>query len=317
MALRTIIGHDKPIRILLGGIKRDRVPSSILFSGDSGVGKMLTALNYAKALNCLAPQDHDACDKCPSCLKTDNASHPDVTTICPENAEIKIEAVRQAEETLWLKPYEGRKKILMVDDAEMMNISAANAFLKTLEEPPQGSVIILISSDPDRLPATIRSRCMHVRFRPLAADAYKQALAKIFADNKPGAVSGLFMGRPGTAVADNLDEAEKWFMDILNSMLRGESKCAWADKADIKRWLDLCVVWLRDMAVFGTTGRETDLFLSDRRPSQAPTPLLNAGEKLQRIRSDADMNLSKAITWNVVSGIIQEIAAQPGRRLKV
>jgi DNA polymerase-3 subunit delta' len=131
MALKDIIGQERPVRILSGTIKRDRVPSSILLSGDSGIGKMLAARSYAKALNCLAPVDFDACDKCSSCRKIDSESHPDITFVLPENDEIKIESVRQAEEVLSLKPYEGKVKVLIVDDADLMNINAANAFLKT------------------------------------------------------------------------------------------------------------------------------------------------------------------------------------------
>ena len=117
MALRNIIGHERPVRILSGTIKRDRVPSSMLLSGDSGIGKMLAARSYAKALNCLSPIDFDACDECSSCRKIESGSHPDITCVLPENDEIKIESVRQAEEVLSLKPYEGRLKVLIMDDA--------------------------------------------------------------------------------------------------------------------------------------------------------------------------------------------------------
>ena len=106
MSLRAIIGHDKAVRILSGTLKTGHVPSSILLSGDSGIGKRLAALNYAKALNCLEPVDFDACDHCNSCRKIDVESHPDVTTLLPENDEIKIEVIRQAGEMLSLRPYE-------------------------------------------------------------------------------------------------------------------------------------------------------------------------------------------------------------------
>jgi DNA polymerase-3 subunit delta' len=304
MALKDIIGHEKPLRILLGTIKRERVPTSILFSGDSGIGKMLTALNYAKALNCLSPVDSDACDKCASCLKINSSSHPDVAAIIPENDEIKIDIVRQAEETLSLKPYEGKKKVLIMDDADTMNIGAANAFLKTLEEPPPGSVIILLSANPDRLPDTIRSRCMHVRFRPLPAEAFLKVLSLITDTKETGQFAGLASGRPGVSITKDFAADKKWFMDILNAMLRGETRCAWADKADIKKWLDLCLVWLRDIAVYHVTGKEADLLYGNKRDGNIST-LIAANQKLQKVRSMIDLNLNKAITWNFVSGIIQ------------
>jgi DNA polymerase III subunit delta' len=309
VALRNIIGQDKPVRILLGTIKRERVPSAVLLSGDSGIGKMLAALNYVKALNCLSPVDADACDKCQSCTKIDNASHADVALVLPENDEIKIESIRQAEEILSLKPYEGKIKVVIVDDADTMNIQAANAFLKTLEEPPPNSLIILVSSNPDRLPDTIRSRCMHVRFRPLSETAYRQILEQKAEGGDNSSFSGLSMGRPGIALTKNFVEERVWFIDILNAMCRGDSKCAWAEKSDIRLWLDLSIVWLRDIAVYSITGRETDLLYGSSRASSDFAALLDAGQKLQRVRSAVDMNLNKGITWNYVSGIIQSVAA--------
>jgi DNA polymerase III subunit delta' len=317
MALSGVIGHEKPVRILLGTIKRGRVPSSMLLSGDSGIGKTLAALNYAKAINCLSPVNSDSCDKCSSCIKIDSSSHPDVVSISPENDEIKIESIRHAEEILRLKPYEGLIKILIVDDADRMNIGAANAFLKTLEEPPQDCLIILISASPDRLPDTVRSRCMHVRFRPLSTEACRLVLSLTSGSKEYDRISSLAMGRPGIAITRGFDDDNKWFMDILSVMCRGGSKCIWNDKSDIKRWLDLCMVWIRDIAVFNSTGRESDLLCGNKQCSQDLPALLDSAQQLQKIRAAADMNLSKAITWNYVSVIIQDIVARQRTTAKV
>jgi DNA polymerase III subunit delta' len=314
MSLHDIIGQEKAVRILTGTIKRERVPSSILFSGDSGIGKRLTAFNYAKALNCLEPVDFDACDRCVSCRKIDGETHPDVTSMVSENDEIKIEAIRQTVEILSLRPYEGRKKILVIDDADFMNINAANAFLKTLEEPPRDSVIILVTSSPDRLPETIRSRCMHVRFRPLSSDAFKQVLALKAPGKELGPFSGLITGRPGIGISKDFAKEKKWFTDILTGMTRGETRCAWSDKNDMKQWLDLSFVLLRDMAVFDITGRESDLLFGERRASGNVRTILNAYQDLQKLRGQLDLNLNKSITWNFVSGIIQNIVEPAVRR---
>jgi DNA polymerase-3 subunit delta' len=310
MSLAGVVGHEKPVRILSGLIKRNRVPSSMLLSGDSGIGKRFTALNFAKAINCLAPAALDACDQCPSCVKIDHASHPDVITITPENDEIKIEAIRQAEEMLWLKPYEGRKKILIVDDADRMNIGASNAFLKTLEEPPNDSLIMLISASPDRLPDTVRSRCMHVRFRPLPAEACRRVVSLQAGGRESAGLEGLAPGRPGIALTRDFGEDRKWFLDTLDAMTRGSSKCVWADKADIKRWLDLCLVWIRDTAVYAATGSQSGMFSGDKHQTNDLPALLSAAQRIQKLRASADLNLSKAITWNYVSVIIQDIATR-------
>jgi len=306
MSLRSVIGQDKAVRILIGTLSTERVPTSMLLSGDSGIGKRLTALNYAKALNCLSPIESDACDNCLSCRKIDGAMHPDVVTLLPENNEIKIEAIRRVEEILSLRPYEGKRKVLITDDADSMNISAANAFLKTLEEPPENTVILLVSSNPDRLPDTIRSRCMHVLFRPLSGDAFSQVLALKSDGKSPGPFAALAMGRPGISITRDFAKEKKWFMDILENMSNGDTRCAWNDKNDIRLWLDLSLVMLRDMAVHSVTGNDSALLCEGKRPGVDLLQVLDTAVKLQRLLSLVELNLNKSITWNYVSGIIQK-----------
>ncbi|MFA4828577.1 MAG: hypothetical protein WC594_05120, partial [Thermodesulfovibrionales bacterium] len=165
MALKDIIGQEKAINILLGTLSQDRIPSSYLFAGESGIGKKFTAVNFAKTLNCqqltrkrgsaeargselpdfsaselanlrTSGLQADCCDECPSCKKIDSQTHPDFMMVTPEKSEIRVEEVRAIEEALSFAPYEGKRKVVIVDEAEAMNASAANAFLKTLEEPP-------------------------------------------------------------------------------------------------------------------------------------------------------------------------------------
>src|SRR3990172_7806680 len=181
MALKDIIGQEKAITILRRTLSRGRVSSAYLFTGESGIGKRLAALNFAKVLNCLSPVDDqqpDACDACDSCRKIDAGSHPDLVTVSPEKDEIRVDEIRALEDTLSFKPFEGRKKVVIVDDADRMNQSAANAFLKTLEEPPDESLIILVASNPDRLPETIRSRCSRIRFAPLSLQACREVIQR-------------------------------------------------------------------------------------------------------------------------------------------
>ena len=192
MSFKDIIGQDKAVSILLRTIQRGRVPSSYIFAGESGIGKKLTAMNLAKALNCLgggqaeesrglldnpealsgsSHSEIDACDKCPSCRKIDKGIHPDFLLISPDSGQIRIEEIRAIDDALSLKAFEGRYKIVIVDDADTMNQYAANAFLKTLEEPPEDSLLVLISSNPDHLPDTIKSRCSRLNFTPLSDEA--------------------------------------------------------------------------------------------------------------------------------------------------
>ncbi len=328
MALRNIIGQDKALRILLGTLKRNRVPSSVLLSGDSGIGKRLAAINYAKAINCLEPADFDCCDKCVSCRKIDSGTHPDVLVVTLDNVEevlslkektgkdknryeYPIEAVHKIEEMLYLSPYEGRKKIIIIDDADAMNINAANAFLKTLEEPPPDSLIILVSSSPDSLLDTIRSRCINVRFYPLPVDGCREVISKNIDSKNIDFVLNLAMGRPGLAVSRDFIKENEWFTGLLNNMIYEKSKDAWSDKGEIRAWLDMAFILLRDMAIYKITERQSDLISGNRQwaigNNQKIKDILNSYQDMQQVRGLLDFNLNKSITWNYVASIIKNI----------
>ena len=309
MALRDIIGQDRALRIFFGTLRRNRVPSAVLVSGDMGIGKRLAAMNYVKAINCLSPVDFDCCDECPSCRKIDAGMHPDITVLLPEGDEIKIDSIRKVEEVLFLKPFEGRKKAVIIDDADEMNINAANAFLKTLEEPPPDSLIILITSNPDRLPDTIRSRCMGVRFHPLPLEGCRKLVSGGVRAEDLELVLKLSMGRPGLALSDDFRAGREWFMGLLDAMLRGESRGVWEDKAAMKAWLDMAFVFLRDMVVFAVTGDESALIYPGAGKGASknikPQAVFEAWQNLQRLRGLLDFNLNKSISWNYVSAIMQ------------
>ncbi|HEX8947341.1 MAG TPA: DNA polymerase III subunit delta' [Dissulfurispiraceae bacterium] len=309
MALRGIIGQERALRIFFGTLRRNRVPSAVLISGDMGIGKRLAAMNYVKAINCLAPADFDCCDECPSCRKIDAGMHPDITVLLPEGDEIKIDSIRKVEEVLFLKPFEGRKKAVIIDDADEMNINAANAFLKTLEEPPPDSLIILITSNPDRLPDTIRSRCMGIRFYPLPLEGCRELVSGGVKAEDLELVLRLSMGRPGLALSDDFKAGREWFMRLLDTMLRGESREVWEDKAAMKSWLDMAFVFLRDMVVFAVTGDESALIYpgagKGAYKNVKPQAVFEAWQNLQKLRGLLDFNLNKSISWNYVSAIMQ------------
>jgi DNA polymerase-3 subunit delta' len=312
MALNDIVGQERALRILLGMLRRDRVPSALLFSGDTGIGKRLTAVNYAKAINCLEPANFDCCDTCASCKKIDAATHPDVTFAFPEKDEIKIDAVRKLEEKLFFKALEGRKKVAIVDDADTMNINAANAFLKTLEEPPRNSLVILVSSNPDGLPDTIRSRCIAIRFYPLSNESFRKVVSGGVGKEDMDSASNLSMGRPGLALAGDFVKDMEWFTGLLGSMIHEESKEAWADKEAIKTWLDMAFIFLRDLVIFKITGNESDMLYAKGnrtfRKKVDINEILDIYKSLEKLRGLLDFNLNKAITWNYVSSMMRTLA---------
>ncbi len=183
MGFPSITGHEFQKEFLMKSIKKQRVANSYLFYGPEGVGKKLVALEFAKLLNCERKRDgqgvyDEGKCTCSSCLKIDGSNHPDVTVLkSVDSSEIKVNQIReQIEDLIYLKPYEGRYKISIIDDAESMNINAQNAFLKTLEEPPADAVIILVCSKPQYLLKTITSRCQSLEFFRLDESVIIQAI---------------------------------------------------------------------------------------------------------------------------------------------
>ena len=171
MPWHSIRGHDRVIDDLRRVLARGRFPHAFLFVGPDGVGKRAVALRLAQALLCEhAPETAlDPCGVCPGCLQVLAECHPDVLEVArpDEKHELPIRVIRELCLDLGLKPMRGSRRVAIVDDADDLNDEAANAFLKTLEEPPPGSVLILIGTSAEVQLDTIVSRCRVVRFNPV------------------------------------------------------------------------------------------------------------------------------------------------------
>lgn len=189
MTWQGIEGHDSIVERFIQADARGRVAGSFLFIGPHGVGKGSFALALAKALLCEAPRPGlEPCGGCRSCLQSAAGTHPDIDIVCkPEDrATIPIELLigdaehRMREGLCWrllLKPALGGRKVAILLDADHLSEEAANCLLKTLEEPPDNAVVILVGTSLERQLPTIRSRCQIVRFRPLSTDAVMRILA--------------------------------------------------------------------------------------------------------------------------------------------
>lgn len=327
MALKDVLGQENAINILRGCIARDRIPHALLFAGDEGIGKRLTAINFAKALNCQAvsgndlfqnsdPQpltpnpSFDSCDQCPSCAKIEKGNHPDVFIIAPEGEGglIKVAVIRGLEEALSYKPFEGNYKIAVIDNADKMNQEAANAFLYTLEAPPSQSILILISSRPEMLLPTIRSRCQRINFTPLPVDTMSSLLRERFTgiDNAQALLLSILSGgRVGYALDEGLMEKRDSSFDMLKRMLDRFEEDVADEEISLEEWFEWSQIWLRDMAVSKATGR-ADLLVNRDKEAEikavaAAAPLrdlLKLARELYNIRSSLRFNLNEKLTLN-------------------
>jgi DNA polymerase-3 subunit delta' len=215
MPFRDIVGHHRLIGLLRRSLAGGTLPPSLIFAGPSGIGKRKTALAVAQALNCLRtgtnntearvpsadsrtpnaespanpesanPEsripnpEYDACGVCLACTRIARGVHPDVLVAEPgDTGTIRIDQVREIVDRAGYRPFEGRRRAVIIDEADALVVPAQHALLKTLEEPPPSSVFILVTSRPDVLLPTVRSRCPQLRFRPLSAGDITAALVR-------------------------------------------------------------------------------------------------------------------------------------------
>jgi DNA polymerase III subunit delta' len=177
MAFSSLIGNNRIKQWLQQLVLTQRLPGAMIFTGLAGVGKYTFALQLAKALNCrqLTPTG-DSCDKCPVCHRIQEGIFLDLKILKPDGQFIKIDQVREITNEIYLRPFEGHYRVYIIDEAEKLREQAANALLKTLEEPPHNTVLILVTANSNTLLPTIRSRAMQIRFSPINTPELEQYL---------------------------------------------------------------------------------------------------------------------------------------------
>ena len=258
MLTASIFGHDKAIQMLSQALVLDRIPQSLLVVGLPHVGKTTLAFHFAMALNCT--QKKKPCGQCDACRKIKNQTHPDVTLLDNGQETLKIEQIRELQRELSLKAREGRYKVAVLCNFERATTAAANALLKTLEEPPPYTVLLLTAQNPNQLLPTIVSRCRVVTLRPIADSVIREALVSHWEATHEQAtlLSRLATGRLGWAVTalidpESLTRREEYLSELYEVMHQGEAhRLAYAaglskKQETIPERLNLWLTWWRDV----------------------------------------------------------------------
>src|SRR5256885_8988668 len=288
MPFRDVLGHNRLIALLTRSVAGASLPPSLLFAGPAGVGKRKTALAVAQALNCLTPREGDACGACAACARIARGVHPDVSIVEPEDSgAIKIEQLRDVVDRAAYRPFEGRRRVVIIDNADALVASAQNALLKTLEEPPPSSVFILVTSRPDVLLPTVRSRCPELRFRPMsAADIAAALTARGMPEREAHAVAATANGSLADALdaaggerADARDIAQRVLpraaaepdparrIQAAKELLTKTGSGGAADREQLSSYLRAMASLLRDVEVLATGADVSTLANADARPA--------------------------------------------------
>jgi DNA polymerase III subunit delta' len=212
MPFRDIVGHRRLVGLLARSVQSGSLPPSLIFAGPTGVGKRLAAVSVAQALNCTHPQatddGSDACGVCPACKRIARGVHPDVLIVEPgDSGSIKIDQVREIVDRAEYRPFEGKRRAVIIDQADALIPAAQNALLKTLEEPPPSSVFMLVTARADTLLATVRSRCPRLQFRPLSpGDIASVLMTRNLSETEARAVAATADGSVGRALETSAGE---------------------------------------------------------------------------------------------------------------
>lgn len=263
----SVIGHKEIINHLRNAISMGKVSHAYLFCGEEGSGKKLMASIFAAALQC-DRRGTDPCGTCSSCKKAEGGNHPDIIRVTHEKpATIGIEEIRsQLVEDVGIKPYTGPYKIYIVDEAEKLTVQAQNAILKTIEEPPAYAVILLLTSNAEALLPTISSRCVKLKLKAVSdtmiknylIDAcrlpdYQAEMDAAFAQGNVGKAQKIATSEEFSQIRDYALRILKYSKDMPMQELVDTMKRLSQEKETIYDYLDLFLMWFRDVLLFKAT----------------------------------------------------------------
>jgi len=310
-----IIGHTGIINHLQNAIRTGKVSHAYIFHGEEGMGKKTLAMSFAKALQC---QDKgiNPCNKCKSCIQAESGNHPDIIWITHEKASIGVDDIRtQINADIKIKPYQSRYKIYIIDSADKMTESAQNALLKTIEEPPDYAIILLLSCNASQLLPTILSRCVILNLKPINKQLIKEFLMMKhhIPDYKAEVAAGFSGGNVGKAInyasSEEFDTRKEDILHILRYIDEMELheiisgiKTISDNKSYIFDYIDIMLLWFRDVLMLKATNDPNLLLFKDEYQIIRKQANIRSYDKIENIiksMEDAKTKLNANVNFDV------------------
>lgn len=312
-----IIGHESIIEHLQNAISSRKVSHAYIICGEEGMGKKLLAGVFAKTLQC-EEGGIEACNRCKSCMQYDSGNHPDIIWVTHEKASIGVDDIRvQVNADIHVKPYNSPYKVYIIDSADKLTEQAQNALLKTIEEPPEYAIILLLVNNISSMLPTILSRCVLLNLRPVDKQQIKEYLMTRhhIPDYKAEMAAAFSGGNVGKAIkyasSEEFDQMKENVLHILKYIDEMELheivsglKTLTSNKASIEDYIDLMLLWYRDVLMYKATMnpdlllyREELTFLkiqANTRSYEGVENIIKAMEKA-KIRLKANVNFDIAI----------------------
>ena len=277
---KDVVGHKDIIQYIENAVKMDKVSHAYILNGEKGSCKKLLANLFAMSLQCHErEEDGDACGKCKSCKQAINSNQPDIIKVTHEKPNtISIDDIReQVNGDIGIKPYSSKYKIYIIADADMMTVQAQNAILKTIEEPPEYAVIMLLTENAETLLPTIRSRCVMLKLRNTRDQLVKKYLMEQMQipDYKADICVAFAQGNVGRAImlasSEHFNEIKEEAVHLLrninemelNDLAEAVKRCA-SYKLEITDYLDVLGIWYRDVLIYKATMNVDRVVFSDQ-----------------------------------------------------
>lgn len=272
VALFDVVGQDFAKKAFERAYENNKISHAYIINGPDGIGKSVFACYIASKILCRGSKK--PCGVCASCIKIKHGNHPDLKMVSTDLKSIGIDAVRQLIDEIYVKPYEGDKKVIIIKNADKITVEGQNAILKTLEEPPEDTTIIMLAENLSALLETIQSRCQVLRLGRIGNDKVEDYLIKIGTDREKAALAaGLSDGIPGNA----LKFLDKKYMDLRKETIDTARDIIRAGSLDIISYtdfftsrkesidviLDILTVWFRDIAVYKLTKNKSIIMNRD------------------------------------------------------
>jgi DNA polymerase III subunit delta' len=323
----SIIEQEPARKILAEFLRTDRLPSSMIFHGPEGTGKLLTALELVKTVLCRAKTGHDGCE---SCAAIERGDHPDIGVLDRKKGQIKIEEVREIIRRMNLRPSLSDRKTFIINNAEDLKKEGANALLKSLEEPPSNTHLILVASDLNVLLSTIRSRCIKIGFDSLSSEGVKRILVEKHKVAGDLAESIAVLARGSMVNALELADPERFeglnrVFGILVEIWAQESfptarmletagffeKSREEERFLFPRLLDMLVLYWRDMLVRSAEINSVRFFLSKVKMINAGRPrIVRILKIIREVQDSLNNNINLRMAFEYLALKIHGILAQ-------
>lgn len=326
---KDVVGHKNIIQYIGNAVTSGAISHAYILNGERGSGKKLLANLFAMSLQCQnRDEDGDACGKCQSCKQAVSGNQPDIIRVTHEKpTTISVDDIReQVNNDIQIKPYSSPYKIYIIAEADMMSVQAQNALLKTIEEPPEYAVIILLTENAETLLPTIRSRCVMLKLRNIKDQLVKKYLMEQMEipDYKADVCVAFAQGNMGKAIAlatsEYFNEIKEEAVHLLRNIddmqveeLMGAVKKCSAYKMNISDYMDVIAIWYRDVLIYKATKNVDRVvfsdqmrYIKDRAKKSSYEGIENILEGLEKAKARLKANVNFELTMELLLLTIKE-----------